>query len=45
MNRWSKNGVLDRVFGRLQHARFIRIRIGAVSLDSTLKRARMEQVL
>ena len=35
MNRWSKNGVLDRVFERLQHARLIRIRIEAVSLDST----------
>ena len=35
MNRWSKAGVLDRVFGRLQHARIVRIKIEAVSLDST----------
>jgi transposase len=35
MNRWSKNGVFDSVFEHLQHARLIRIRIEAVSLDST----------
>jgi len=35
MNRWIKNGVLDRVFERLQHERLLRIRIEAVSLDST----------
>jgi transposase len=36
MNRWSKNGVLDRVFERLQQAQLIRIKIEAVSLDSTI---------
>ena len=35
MNRWSKNGVLDRVFAQLQHAQIIRIKIEAVALDST----------
>ena len=36
MNRWSKSGVLDRLFERLQHAQLIRIKIEAVSLDSTI---------
>jgi len=35
MNRWAKAGVLDRVFARLQEAQLLRIRIEAVSLDST----------
>lgn len=35
MNRWSKAGVLDRVFEQLQRAQVVRIRIEAVSLDST----------
>ena len=35
MNRWSKSGVLDRAFERLQRAQIVRIRIEAVSLDST----------
>jgi lactam utilization protein B len=35
MNRWSKNGVLDQVFEQLQRQRIVRIRIEAVSLDST----------
>jgi len=35
MNRWSKNGVLDLVFERLQHEQLVRIKIEAVSLDST----------
>src|SRR5512134_1113410 len=35
MNRWSKSGVLDRVFEQLQQAQIVRIRIEAVSLDST----------
>ena len=35
MSRWSKAGVLDRVFGQLQHAQIVRVRIEAVSLDST----------
>ena len=36
MNRWSKSGVLDRVFEQLQQARIVRIKIEAVSLDSTM---------
>src|SRR5476649_2431382 len=36
MNRWSKAGVLDRVFERLQRQQIIRIKIEAVSLDSTV---------
>ena len=36
MNRWSKLGVLDRVFEQLQRSQVVRIRIEAVSLDSTI---------
>jgi transposase len=36
MNRWSKNGVLDRVFQELQQEQIVRIKIEAVSLDSTV---------
>ena len=36
MNRWSKSGVLDRVFAQLQHAQIIRVTIEAVALDSTI---------
>jgi transposase len=35
MNRWSKSGVLDRVFEKLQREQMVRIRIEALSLDST----------
>jgi len=35
MNRWSKAGVLDRVFTELQRRQMMRIRLEAVSLDST----------
>ena len=35
MNRWAKNGVLDRVFEQLQMQQIVRIRIEAFSLDST----------
>jgi len=35
MNRWSRNGVPDRVFEHLQRSRMIRIRIEAPGLDST----------
>jgi len=35
MSRWSRAGVLDRVFERLQHAQIVHIKIEAVSLDST----------
>src|ERR1700724_4564572 len=35
MNRWSKTGVLDRVFARLQQEQILAIRIEHVCLDST----------
>ncbi len=35
MNRWAKSGVLDRIFIELQRQEIIRIRVEAVSLDST----------
>jgi len=35
MNRWAQNGVLDRVFEQLQSEQIIRIKIEALSLDST----------
>ena len=31
MNRWSKSGVLDRVFAQLQHDQIVRIKIEAVA--------------
>ena len=36
MNRWSKNGVLDQVFEHLQREQMVRIKIEAVSMDSTI---------
>jgi transposase len=36
MNRWSKSGVLDRVFEQLQQSQIVRIKLEAVSLDSTI---------
>jgi transposase len=36
MNRWSKAGVLQRIFERLQREQILRIKIEAVSLDSTV---------
>ena len=36
MMRWSKAGVLDRVFERLQRQRLMRVRIEAVCLDSSI---------
>lgn len=35
MNRWSKKGVLDRVFEHLQREQIVRIKVEAFSLDST----------
>lgn len=35
MSRWSKGGVLDRIFTLLQTERLMEVRIQAVSLDST----------
>lgn len=36
MNRWLKNGVLDRVFKHLQKEQLVRIKLEAVSMDRTL---------
>ncbi len=36
INRWSKSGVLDRVFEQLQRAQIVRLKIEAVSLDSAI---------
>ena len=36
MNRWAKAGVLDRVFTALQEQQIIRIKIEAMSVDSTI---------
>ena len=36
MNRWSKNGVLDHVFERLQREQLVRIKIEAVNMDSIM---------
>lgn len=35
MNRWSKSGVLDRVFAALQENNIIQIKVESVSLDSS----------
>ena len=35
MRRWTKAGVLERVFAELQRSQIARIRIESVSLDST----------
>ena len=35
MNRWAKSGVRDRVFEHLQREQLLRIKLEAVSLDST----------
>lgn len=35
MNRWSKNGVLERVFAALQTEGIIQINVAVVCLDST----------
>ena len=36
MNRWSKSGVLDRLFEKLQQSQIVRIKVEAVSMDSTI---------
>jgi transposase len=36
MNRWSKNGVLQRLFEGLQQENIIRIKMESVCLDSTI---------
>src|SRR5713101_4656159 len=41
MSRWSKSGVLDRVFEKLQVEQIVRIKLEAVSLDSTSPKVHM----
>ena len=36
MNRWSKNGVLDRVFEYLQREQIVRLKLESVSMDRTI---------
>lgn len=36
MSRWTKSGVLDRVFAALQEQQIIRIKMEVVSIDSTI---------
>ena len=36
MNRWSKNGVLDRVFEHLQREQILCIKLEVLSIDSTV---------
>ena len=36
MSRWSKNGVLDRVFEHLQREKIVRVKVEAMALDSTI---------
>ena len=36
MSRWSKNGVLERIFKRLQQEQMLHLRLDALSLDSTV---------
>ena len=35
MNRWTKTGVINRMFAEVQKEQIVRIKIEAVSLDST----------
>ncbi len=42
MNRWSKRGVLDRVFAQLQHTQILRVKIEAVALDSTIVKVHLD---
>ena len=38
MNRWSKSGVLDRVFEQLQREQLVRVKLEVASMDSTVVR-------
>jgi len=35
MSRWAKNGVLDRVFAKLQQQQILSVKLNVLSLDST----------
>ena len=39
MSRWSKNGVLDRVFEQLQREQLVRVKLEVASMDSTVVKA------
>ena len=43
MRRWEKAGVLDKMFPELQREQVVRIRIEAVSLDSTSIKASLNK--
>ena len=36
VNRWAKNGVLDKVFAAMQELEMIRVNVEVISLDSTI---------
>ena len=36
LRRWTRNGVLDRVFEQLQRSQMVRIKVESASLDSTI---------
>ena len=36
MSRWSRNGVLDRVFEQLQREQLVRVKVEVMSMDSTV---------
>ena len=36
LSRWAKKGVLEKVFEELQRAQLVRIKIEAISMDSTI---------
>ena len=36
LNRWAKNGVLDRVFAALQNEQLLKVKIKVTSMDSTI---------
>jgi len=38
MNRWAKRGVLERLFIEMQQRQMVRIKLEAVSMDSTIVR-------
>jgi transposase len=36
MNRWSKRGVLDRIFAQWPHTQILRVKIETVAVDSPI---------
>jgi transposase len=44
MSRWRKSGVLNDVFEQLQRQQIVRIRIEAISLDSTSLKVRPDRM-